>query len=98
MPFHAQPSGGFDVALHELEFRPGMNEVPGARANHGEYGQWNSLAHNVHEIGGGREATLRELAAQFDAIRAAPLRRQRRVNRFDGDFEYEMILHARPGR
>ena len=80
--------------LHRGEFACGINKIAAVRPNHRENGNANPGARHGHKFGAWSHATSRQVAAKLDAIRSAAFRSQRRLNRFNADFQQEFLSHV----
>jgi len=85
--FDAEIAGGRDAAFHDGEFRVGVDEISGARANDGEERQVEFLMHGAQHFQRRGEAAVDQFHAKFDAIGAATLRGESSVQGFDGNFQ-----------
>jgi hypothetical protein len=84
---HLARFGESDGGAHLVEFRFGVSEVAGARANHGEDGKFDGGASFAHELFGGSKAADGEVGAEFNAMGAAAFGGNGGGKGFDGDFE-----------
>src|SRR5580692_29380 len=78
-----------DLGLHGGEFGVGVEEVAGARADHGEDGNVDCGASLAHEFDGGSEAALRKIGAEFDTVGTGALGGLCGGQGFYGDFQEE---------
>lgn len=75
-----------NFAFHALEFRVGINEVAGARANHSIDGNSDLFACGSHERYARSYAARRQIAAKLDPVGSAVLRRDGVGDLFDTNF------------
>jgi hypothetical protein len=85
--------GKCDVELARFKLDLRVAKIAAARANDDVYPNVEPLARELNHARAGCAAALQQIGAQFDAIRAALLRRDRRFNGIYAGFEKDSMGH-----
>lgn len=80
-----------DIALHDLEFILRIAEIRVTRANHDVQGNSDLLADRGDEAGTRSNPTVGEDAAEFNAVRTAPLSSQSGFDRIHTHFKSHSV-------
>src|SRR5579863_8642730 len=90
---HAELLGGEDIVAHDFELVIGITEIARPRANQDVDGKAHLAANRLHESSAGSDSSRGQVTAELNPLRAAELRRDRVVYRFDADFQDITIHH-----
>ena len=86
-----------DFFLHQREFVWGVHEIPGAWTHQDVYGELYCRAHLANQLDVGRQSACFQVRAQFQAMGAGSLCRERPLERGDCNLQQKFLWHPVDG-
>jgi hypothetical protein len=90
---HTKLFGSLDIVAHDFKFMIGVTKIASPWADQNVNGNRDVSSSRSHKSRAGSDSPGRQVTAEFNAVCATTFRRDRKVHRFNADFQDSTIGH-----